>query len=161
MAEHLSQPVSRAADGALMRPFTARGWRPELAPAIRAMPAPVCPYCGAASLIESWTDLRADTVHVDLYCNNSNCAAREIVILAHTRGEAGQRADLDALADVDRGPATKRNPTGLHWPNDASLLDFDEQDTLRRRQGQHIPCDCEACRAQPPSRRPHPDDQAR
>jgi hypothetical protein len=103
-------------------------------------------------LIESWTDLGADTVRVELYCNNSNCAAREIVILAHTRGEAGQRADLDALDNVDRGPATKRNSSGLHWSG-ASLLVFDERKTLTRRQGEHIPCDCDACRGEPLRRR--------
>jgi hypothetical protein len=116
------------------------------------MPAPVCPYCGAASLIESWTDIRADTVRVDLYCNNANCSAREIVILARTRGEAGQRDDLDALDDVDRGPATAWDPGRVHWCNGASLIDFDDQDTLRRRQGQPIPCHCDACEGEPPSR---------
>jgi hypothetical protein len=62
-----------------------------------------CPFCGERSLLRSFDDDASDTGRVELYCDNSMCDAREIVIL-NTRGwGADQRADVRALDAVDHG----------------------------------------------------------
>lgn len=62
-----------------------------------------CLFCGERSLLLSDDDDASDTGRVEVYCDNGECDAREIVIL-NTRGwGADLRADVRALDDVDRG----------------------------------------------------------
>jgi hypothetical protein len=66
-------------------------WYPQKRqqPAIRRQSTTCpCPYCGDDSLIQSWGDRPADLVRVELYCLNPDCEAREITIVAETRGVA-------------------------------------------------------------------------
>jgi hypothetical protein len=72
-----------------------------------------CPFCGSASLLASSTDLKLDTERVEVYCDNSHCAAREIVILIK-RGDPGPgtRADVLALQAVDRGTVEEQEADG-------------------------------------------------
>ena len=54
-------------------------WEPRTQPAVRrAVRKTPCPYCGEQTLIISYGDIREDDVQIQLYCKNSECAAREI-----------------------------------------------------------------------------------
>ena len=109
---------------------------------------PTCPYCGANSLIRSYSDQADDDLRIDAYCTNTHCTAREIVVLAWTSGYAGRRADLEALRAVDHGPQTERNQGGFCTWNGASLWSDREersQAVVRRRRGELVPCDCDEC----------------
>jgi hypothetical protein len=87
-------------------------------------------------------------LRIDAYCTNTICSAREIVVLAWTRGDAGCRADLEALNSVDHGPQADHNQGGACTWNGASLLDGIEERTqavVRRRRGEPVPCLCDSC----------------
>lgn len=97
----------------------------------------MCPYCGANSLIRSAGDVSEDKVQIEAYCTNSECDAREIFILAQTRGEAGPRADVEAVRAID-GPTVLlkgKNPNQSgHTMADVEIdPDRIRQTHLRRR----------------------------
>jgi hypothetical protein len=106
---------------------------------------PRCPYCGMNSLIRSYGDIAADDMRIEAYCTNVECEAREVIILANTRHAVGPRADLNAPYDVDRGPASPRNPRGWHMWTGSSLVRDDSSYRLRRRRGEHLECQCDTC----------------
>lgn len=86
-------------------------WESGQAPAVRRgdLGEPfVCYFCGDKTAIRSYGDDRDDNGRVEVYCDNTNCDAREVVILA-TRdgGHAHARADtrvLDGLDEAFDGP---------------------------------------------------------
>jgi hypothetical protein len=91
--------------------MTPNTWLPQRRqqPAIRKQPT-ACPYCGDDSLILSWGDDAKNLVRIELYCKNEDCEAREITIVAETRGAAPARADLDRRSRAT--PSEPRRPRG-------------------------------------------------
>lgn len=65
-----------------------------------------CPFCGDTDAILSFGDDRHDPARIELYCENQDCDAREIVILVRRDGtnETAERADVRALRAIDNGP---------------------------------------------------------
>ncbi|MGY2084870.1 hypothetical protein [Blastococcus sp. SYSU DS0539] len=62
----------------------------------------VCYFCGRDTVRISHADLHADTGRVQLYCDNTHCAAREVTVLVERDGVgAGRRADVRALRALD------------------------------------------------------------
>lgn len=63
-----------------------------------------CMFCGGQTLKRSAPDREEDAGRLELYCDNSLCDAREMVLLVQRDGaEAGLRADVRALHLVDDG----------------------------------------------------------
>jgi len=77
------------------------GGVPWLRSRLREEPNYTCPFCGEESLILSTGDIRDDDLRVEAYCNNSDCAVREMTILAMRVGGPAGRADIDALERID------------------------------------------------------------
>jgi hypothetical protein len=53
-----------------------------------------CPFCGGATAVVSHNDVRTDNTRVDLYCENSRCAVREMAVIALRVGEWNPRAGV-------------------------------------------------------------------
>ncbi|MFF9287491.1 hypothetical protein [Streptomyces griseosporeus] len=68
-------------------------------------PNPVqCMFCGSQSVKRSESDSDQDPGRIELYCDNSMCDAREMVLLVVRDGaDAGARADVRALHLIDEG----------------------------------------------------------
>lgn len=63
-----------------------------------------CMFCGAKTLKRSMSDRDEDTGRMELYCDNQDCDAREMVLLVIRDGAgAHDRADVRALRLVDDG----------------------------------------------------------
>lgn len=61
-----------------------------------------CYFCGAQTAKLSAGDLSGDTGRVEVYCNNSNCDAREVAVIVVRDGHgAGDRADVRVLRALD------------------------------------------------------------
>lgn len=88
-------------------------WGPE--------PNPVqCLFCGARSLKRSAADHAQDPGRLELYCDNSACSAREMVLLVVRDGAAASyRADVRALQLVDDGTLDVH---GAHPPQTRSFF---------------------------------------
>ncbi len=57
-----------------------------------------CYFCGENTLKRSFGDLSADAGRVGVYCDNSDCDAREITVVVDRDGAgAGSRADVRTL----------------------------------------------------------------
>ncbi|PYC80495.1 hypothetical protein C7C46_12390 [Streptomyces tateyamensis] len=73
----------------------------------RASQALPCYFCGSNTAMLSDHDDDRDTGRVELYCDNQDCDAREVVILVLRDGAgAHDRADVQALHAVDAGSPT-------------------------------------------------------
>lgn len=66
-----------------------------------------CPFCGEKTLKQSDGDVVEDDRRIEMYCDNENCAAREITILAMRVAESDDRADVEALQTIDAGQDTE------------------------------------------------------
>ena len=87
-----------------------------------------CYFCGQDSVKVSAGDLSQDTGRVQLYCDNPQCAAREMTVLVERDGVgAARRADVRALKVVDEpglideqtlhsSGLVTRPPRPLPWP---------------------------------------------
>jgi hypothetical protein len=62
-----------------------------------------CLFCGARTLKRSASDRPEDSNRLELYCDNSRCDAREMVLLVLRDKQPGLRADVKALRLVDDG----------------------------------------------------------
>jgi hypothetical protein len=63
-----------------------------------------CMFCGAQTVKRSGGDRDDDPGRLELYCDNADCDAREMVLLVkRDNAEAGSRADVRALLLIDRG----------------------------------------------------------
>lgn len=60
-----------------------------------------CPFCGNRSTILSMTDHEEDTGRIEVYCKSDGCEAREITILRMRGEDAGRRADVRVLQELD------------------------------------------------------------
>ncbi len=77
-----------------------------------------CPFCSAQTLLLSVGDIGADRDRVEVYCDNTDCDAREIVVLL-MRGEgAHDRADVIALQAVDEGTRAEQEARGFEFKED-------------------------------------------
>lgn len=64
----------------------------------------VCLFCGAPALKLSMSDVDVDHGRLTVYCDNSNCDAREIeVLVTRDGGNALRRCDVRALTAIDAG----------------------------------------------------------
>lgn len=112
----------------------------EDTPAARQQGRTRCPFCGADTAILSTNDVRADGTRIELYCENSYCAVREMTVLAMNVGEFNGRADVFALQTIDKGTSAERQEFGTDAPlNPKDLADMmtihlaRPGDRLRRR----------------------------
>lgn len=63
-----------------------------------------CMFCGARTVKRSGHDKAADHGRLELYCDNGDCDAREVIVLVRRDGgDAVDRADVRALAALDQG----------------------------------------------------------
>jgi uncharacterized Zn finger protein len=70
-----------------------------------------CYFCGEMTAKVSWGDMTADNGRVEVYCNNHNCEAREVVVLVERDSfAAGDRADVRALKAVDDASHSAMEP---------------------------------------------------
>lgn len=61
-----------------------------------------CYFCGAQTAKLSAVDLSGDTGRVEVYCDNSDCEAREVAVIVLRDGNrASDRADVRMLRAVD------------------------------------------------------------
>jgi hypothetical protein len=92
---------------------------PAIRSALDAGTGKTCPFCGGQTLIISNSDLDTDRDRVEVYCNNTYCDAREIIILI-TRGDgANLRADVTAINAVDEGTREELEAEGVEVMVDA------------------------------------------
>lgn len=90
-----------------------------------------CYFCGGRTAILSFGDRSDDPGRLELYCENQMCDAREVVVLVLRNGAgAHDRADVRALAEVDRPNHT---PDAL----DVMARYDDRKNITRRRQNPH------------------------
>ena len=90
-------------------------------PAIRKTPDKYpCPFCGNNTLIRSNWDLSNDNFRVELYCNNSYCDTREMVVIAKRMNGSvsDHRADMAAIVAVDKGTEAEREEEGVELIRD-------------------------------------------
>jgi hypothetical protein len=72
------------------------GWRPGNKPAIRRRgQEATCYFCGEDTVIASFTDMPSDPGRVTVYCDNSDCDAREIEVVIVDDGMAATRNRTD------------------------------------------------------------------
>lgn len=79
-----------------------------------------CPFCGSKTLLQSRGDLASDTERVEVYCNNTLCDAREVIILIRRGERTDERADVQALTTVDRGTESEQERDGYTLRRDAT-----------------------------------------
>ncbi|MGC9670936.1 hypothetical protein ACNTMW_30865 [Planosporangium sp. 12N6] len=60
-----------------------------------------CYFCGTQMLRRSYGDREQDPFRVELYCDNPDCEAREIIVLVRRGLGTHLRADVRALRDLD------------------------------------------------------------
>ncbi len=114
--------AERAARGIVRTIYDANGWsmgsepvkvleqtgfgqdeQPAVRRARRAgqyLPYP-CYFCGEDQVKLSYADRPADAQRIELYCDNVNCEAREVVVLMRRGLGAHERADVRALQALD------------------------------------------------------------
>jgi hypothetical protein len=78
-----------------------------------------CPFCGDMALLLNGNDLGIDTKRVEVFCGNSHCEARDIVILIKRGAGAHRRADVWALRAVDEGTDAEQEVDGAILERDA------------------------------------------
>lgn len=80
-----------------------------------------CPYCGSKSVLISLGDIKNDKYRVELYCDNSMCDVREMVVLPKRTNEpvAWSRADVAALRIIDDGTEAEQEAEGYELHRDA------------------------------------------
>ena len=119
-------------------------WMVGTSPAARrAQPAGLlCLFCGERSCVLSYGDVPADTGRMQLYCENSECSAREVEVLVERDGsvETSERPDVKALRELDTPPQL-RGGDGIRIrrygeARDAYLNDNRLERRLERRLGQ-------------------------
>lgn len=88
------------------RPAPAADWSHGSTPWIRrrvgspaGSEAITCYLCGSSTMMRSWGDLADDHGRVQLYCDNPDCAAREVdlIVLRDGHPDTLRRADVQAL----------------------------------------------------------------
>lgn len=68
----------------------------------------LCYFCGERTVMISFGDLPEDTGRLRLYCDNTQCGAREFTVLVERDGaDAVMRADVRALRALDEKPGAK------------------------------------------------------
>jgi hypothetical protein len=90
-------------------------------PAIRDTPEEhPCPFCGKNTLIRSYGDLSDDNFRVELYCNNSHCDTREMMVIAKRMNGSisDRRADVAAIVAVDDGTEAEQEEEGVELIRD-------------------------------------------
>lgn len=97
---------TRSAGG---RPAPAADWSHGSTPWVRGVDgspagseAIICYLCGSSTMMRSWGDLADDHGRIQLYCDNPDCAAREVemIVLEDGNPATGRRADVRALMAV-------------------------------------------------------------
>lgn len=96
-----------------------RRWKPGQVPGVRtdSDTSPMCFFCGKHELIISATDLRSDNGRVAMYCDNSDCDAREFEVIIMRDGTATtpQRTDVRIM---ERHKPTGPRPVWSHGLGD-------------------------------------------
>lgn len=97
---------------------TLAAWTAGDVPAIRRRVEATCYFCGEAEIVPSMTDMAEDRGRVTVYCNNSDCDAREVEIIIVSDGTAatGDRTDVRILSHFPSGrPWTVWTGPGQDW----------------------------------------------
>ena len=132
-------PAALAAVDHARPPAPARSWSHGQSPWIRSLPAETptrCYLCGKTTSIVSFGDLRVDQGRVQMYCDHTDCDAREteIVIVDDGVTATAQRSDVRILAQFP--PVTDRPEwtfgPGIGWAAGTS--------PHARVSGQRMPC---------------------
>ncbi|MGW5003221.1 hypothetical protein ACWEP8_36835 [Streptomyces hydrogenans] len=104
----------------------------------------LCMFCGASTAKRSVGDREEDPGRLELYCDNTDCDAREMVLLVTRDGDgAGDRADARALRLIDRGTLDVH----ASYPAEVESYDMSElmsqrgQETERRMRKESLPTD--------------------
>ena len=86
------------------------GWRHGQTPWLRTLGggSVECYFCGRAKVIRSFVDEGRDNGRISMYCENSNCAAREFEVIVVDDGAAGTRSRTDVRIMQHFGPVTTR-----------------------------------------------------
>jgi hypothetical protein len=90
-------------------------------PAIReALDEYPCPFCGKNTLLKSYGDLPQDNYRVELYCDNTLCDTRTMVIVGlRMNGQVSDhRADAAAIQAIDRGTEAEQEAEGIELIRD-------------------------------------------
>ena len=91
------------------------------------------PLLGSNTAILSHGDIRDDDLRVEVYCDNEDCAVREMTILAMRFGDPQFRADVQALHEVDSGVESERSPSSLSSASEIPLPSERNRSMLERR----------------------------
>ncbi|MEV0982321.1 hypothetical protein [Streptomyces sp. NPDC049915] len=94
-----------------------------------------CMFCGGQSVKRSESDNDQDPGRIELYCDNSVCDAREMVLLVVRDGaDAGSRADVRALDLIDDGTLDVHTafPPEAKLYSPADLMEDDGKEVERR-----------------------------
>jgi hypothetical protein len=128
-------------------PVEGHAWEPGTTPWLRGLQdaTPLepavgytdCLFCGASTMKLSVSDVYADAGRLTVYCDNTNCSAREVeIVVVRDGAQAARRADVRALRVLDRGGA-EHDPTPpagrLRFVDLAAKREVDEGDRLDRR----------------------------
>lgn len=103
-----------------------------------------CMFCGAKTLKRSMGDRDEDPGRMELYCDNTDCDAREMVLLVTRDGAgAGDRADARALRLIDRGTLDVHAayPAEVESRDMSELMEQRGQETERRMRTAPLPPD--------------------
>ena len=96
-----------------------------------------CMFCGDETAILSANDHIGDYGRVEVYCDSPECDAREVVLLIRRGEGANRRADVRALAAVDKSvPYTDPEPEPVIDEYDAEHLserEIEDAEIQRRR----------------------------
>lgn len=92
-----------------------------------------CPFCGAQQLLISTEDVHDDDLRVELYCDNQMCDVREMTVIALRTNGPPERADVDALREIDAGVGAERLPDTIELARDWELVETHSAGTLARR----------------------------
>lgn len=88
-----------------------------------------CYFCGEMTAIISNGDNAEDAGRVEVYCLNSQCDAREVIVLVARDGHGcGYRADVRALDEIDKSPELRqedreREARGDRFVNVGAVID--------------------------------------
>ncbi|MCS5487389.1 hypothetical protein NY588_09645 [Curtobacterium flaccumfaciens pv. beticola] len=95
-----------------------------------------CYFCGDMSAKLSSTDLRSDSGRVEVYCDNGNCDAREvIVVVARDGNHSDRRADVRILDALDRDThSTEQKPLVARSLQEIADAQDSEEAVVARRQ---------------------------
>lgn len=95
-----------------------------------------CYFCGDMTAKLSADDLNGDSGRVEVYCNNGNCDAREIVVIVARDGNhSDRRADVRILDALDRdNHTTEQGPVVPRSLKEIAAAQEPEGGIVARRQ---------------------------